>query len=82
MNLSDTIADVLNQNVGIIRIGKNSEGKPYVQAEQIVPTGPQHTAMNVVHQACTGTLVDCFDQIRKQIYHCNDLKTQIIQLKK
>lgn len=83
MNLSETIEHLLSQGVFMIKIGNSptSKGLLFVQAEQGLATGPGGNMLNVAHQ-CEGlSLVNCIEQIKRQVDHCNDLKTRVVQLR-
>lgn len=79
MNISDTIANLLNkEGVAQLIIGKTPQGGIFIQAQHPIPTGDTPDCfMNVVHQASDSTLPCALNTIVKQVEHANVLRTTL-----
>lgn len=82
MNLNDTIERLFAENVVEIVIGKSPAGAIFVQAKHLITTGPAGNRVNVVHQAENAALVNCIEQIKRQVAHCNELQTRIVEVRR
>ena len=74
MNTTDRIEALLKQGVITLTIGTSPNKMLFVQATQAVKTGPAGTHMQITHQAESTALVDCLEQVTRQVEHANNLK--------
>ena len=79
MSITDQFNTLFKAGVASINIGLTPEGRTYVVAGQMVPTGPNRTWMQISHQVDGGDIPDMLNQISKQVEHANALKTEILR---
>ena len=79
MSLADTIQEMLETNVDKITIGNSPNKLPFVALTQQIPTGAGGDMILVMHQREGKSIAECFNKIVKDMEHCAELKTHILQ---
>lgn len=82
MSTTDKIQELFKQGVVSLTVAVSPKGVLYVQAGQVVQTGPNATHMQVQHQADSADLPDLLNQIAKQVDHANGIKTHVLTMPK
>lgn len=80
MNLSDSLTKLLKGGINDIVIGMNPQGLPYVQVKQVIKTGPEGNYTTVMHQKVDSSIVNCIERLGRDIEHCAELQTKIVQM--
>lgn len=76
-NLSDSIKEILSDNVAQMTMGINEKHEVWAVALQLVETGSE-SQMEIKHNARGQSVVDCVTQIKKQLEHSNQIRTLVL----
>jgi len=74
MSTTDQIESLFKHGVVSITIAISPKKTMYIQAGQIVPTGPGTDHMQITHQVDDAPLVEMLNTLAKHVAHANEVK--------
>jgi hypothetical protein len=73
MNLSEQITKLLRNGISEMTFGMSPEGSPFVSVVQNLQTGAKGNIIQIRHQRCAPSLVQCVESVAADIEHCAKL---------
>lgn len=80
MSLNDQITTMLKKGITQISIGMSPNKVPFVAVVQQLQTGPGGDLTTITHQRENSSVAEAFDKIAKDVEHCGELGSKIIQM--
>lgn len=78
MNLSESITKLLKGGISEITFGLSPQGNPFVLVQQNMATFDRPgNILQVRHQRCAASLVECVEAVTHDIEHCAELQVKV-----
>lgn len=80
MNITEQIESLFKNGVRSLTIAKSPKDTLYVQAGQVVQTGPGADHMQITHQVDDADLPGLLNTLRIHVEHANEIKSHVVSL--